>query len=314
LRLCRAAVFVAKHHDGFGMFKSNATDYNIMDHSGFSHDPYGELCASALKHGIQPGFYYSHGTDWRNFKGNKSKRVTPEADEYFEKIVYPQLAELCAYAKPFVIWFDLGASKSYAKKCLEIVRKYNLNAIVSSRIGGGYGDFQTGGDRSIPRITKSGRWETCMTFNIHWTAYPADRQQKTAEEIIQMLATVRARGGNLLLNLGPDVRGRILLRDQEVFLQVGAWLKKNGASIYGIQTTPYHDLPPTLCASAEEQPDIFKRILIPALKIPVGKEQLLSFHLAEPHPSKQFKNNGRAKLNTFMFQDIKIRSAYPQPY
>ena len=245
-------VFVAKHHDGFAMFDSAASDYNIVDHSGFAHDPYGELCAAVAQRGIAPGFYYSHGTDWRNLEGGKAREKTPQADAYFEKIVYPQLKELCSYTQPFVVWFDLGAPKVYAEKCLEVVRAANPNAMVSSRIGAGLGDFETGGDQLVPPATKPGFWETCMTMNWHWAWSPGDRQHATPEEIIRMLATIRSRGGNLLLNIGPDVRGRIPLRDQEILLHVGDWLKKNGAAIYGAEATPYHDLPWGVCTTKEQ--------------------------------------------------------------
>jgi len=286
-------VFVAKHHDGFAMFDSAATDYNIVDHAGFSHDPYGELCAAALKRGIHPGFYYSHGTDWRNLKGGKSKKRSPEADAYFKKIVYPQLTRLCSYAKPYVIWFDLGASQPYAGKCLEIVRKKNPNTIVSSRIGAGLGDFETGGDQSIPASKKSGAWETCMTMNWHWAWYPGDRQHKTPQELIRMLASVRARGGNLLLNIGPDVRGRIPLRDQKILLQVGDWLKKNGSAIYGVDSPPYNDLPWGVCTVKKnilflhlfEWPSL-DTLFLPGLE---NKIERVSF-LADPeHQALSFK-------------------------
>ena len=216
-------VFIAKHHDGFAMFDSDTTDYNIVDHSGFQHDPYGELCAAALKRGIRPSFYYSHGSDWRNMKGGKTRRKSPNADAYFKKIVYPQLTKLCSYAKPFVIWFDLGAPQPYAGKCLEIVR---------------------------------------------------------------MLATVRARGGNLLLNLGSDVRGRIPLRDQKILLQVGAWLKKNGNSIYGVKHTSYNDLPWEVCTAKPGQ--LFLHLLrwpsLDTLFLPGLKNEIESVRfLADPN-------------------------------
>ncbi len=245
----RYLVFVAKHHDGFALFHCKETPYNIVDFSAFGRDPFKELCEAARRHGIRPGFYYSHGTDWHALKG-KARTRSPETDAYFEKVVYPHLRTLCtAYGPQAVAWFDLGAPEYYARKCVEIVRQACPTIMISSRVGAGLGNFSTGGDQTVPPVRKSGNWETCMTLNWHWAWYPEDRQHKTPTEIIRLLATVRARGGNLLLNIGPDVRGRIPLKDQLILRQVGAWLRKNGEAIYGTRPAPFDDLPWGVCTS-----------------------------------------------------------------
>ena len=243
-------VFVAKHHDGFAMFNSKVNKYDIVHNEKFHRDVFGELCKALRARGLQPGFYYSHGTDWRNkhyFKGSKEE----VEKQYWEKIVFPHLKTLCGdYGKQAVVWFDLGADKRYAKKCIDIVKKVNPYIMVSSRVGGGLGDFALGGDCDIP-VTKSDKpWETCMTFDWHWDWYPPDRADKTASQLIRMLARIRSKGGNLLLNIGPDIRGNIPIRESVTLTLMGQWLAKNGDSIYGARLSPYDDsLPWGICTA-----------------------------------------------------------------
>ncbi len=242
------SVYMAKHHDGFAHFKSQVDSYNMVDHSGFPYDPFTKLSSAMRKRGVKSGFYYSHGTDWHAPGGKKGPKGRT-MEEYFDELVLPHLKELTSnYGPQHVVWFDLGAPQPLAEKCIEVLRKKQPHIMVSSRVGGKLGDFSTGGDCDVPPAPKSEPWETCMTLNDHWAWYPQDRDHKSLEEIIQMLATIRSRGGNLLLNIGIDVRGRIPLRETITLKKVGAWLKKNGEAIYGVKQTPYSgDLPWGVC-------------------------------------------------------------------
>ena len=247
----RYMVFVAKHHDGFALFDCDKTPYNIVDFSKFPHDVFKDLSDEARRHDIKPGFYYSHGTDWRAVSNNDKKKQTPKYKKYFEQIVFPHLKQLCgAYGKQNVVWFDLGAPEKQALECVEIVRSYNPDIMISSRVGpGDIGDFSTGGDQSVPAVKKSGCWETCMTLSWHWAWYPQDRQYKSPAEVIQMLARIRARGGNLLLNIGPDVRGKIPTQDTMILKKIGEWLRVNGEAVYGVRPSPYNELPWGVCVT-----------------------------------------------------------------
>jgi hypothetical protein len=169
--------------------------------------------------------------------------------DYFDKVVYQHLRELnLNYGKQTVCWFDLGApTKETAKKCITTLRETNPYIMISSRVGFGLGDFSTGGDAYVPPVPQEGAWETCMTFTHHWAWYPEDTKTKTPQDIIQMLARIRSRGGNLLLNLGPDVRGKITFKEKNCLKKVGDWLKLNGDSIYGVRATAFADLPWGVC-------------------------------------------------------------------
>jgi hypothetical protein len=243
----KMVVYIAKHHDGFAQFKSKANDYNTADWGAFHTDVFGELCKELHKRGIKTGFYYSHGKDWRNFPDGNDKGEVMQ--KYFTDVVYPQLRELNEnYGRQYVCWFDLGApTKETAEKCISVLRKTNPYIVVSSRVGFRLGDFSTGGDAYVPPVPQEGPWETCMTFTHHWAWYPEDNKTKTPREIIRMLARIRSRGGNLLLNIGPDVRGKITFREKNCLAKVGDWLKRNGESIYGVRATAFADLPWGVC-------------------------------------------------------------------
>jgi len=257
-------VFVAKHHDGFALFDSKANNYSITKYTSFKRDPFKELCAAMQKRGLKTGFYYSHGTDWRNKIGLTG---TPEEidQKYFEQTIKPQLQDLSAnYGKQTIAWFDLGWKNrsKLAQTCIDILRKNNPDILVSSRIGSGLGDFSAERDGYIPPIPRDGNWETCMTLNDHWDWTPSDKTQKSYPEIIQMLATIRARGGNMLLNVGPDVRGCIPLRERTTLIKIGHWLKNNGESIYGVQKAPYTNLPWGVCTHK------FGKLFLHLMKMP----------------------------------------------
>ncbi len=243
----KLVVYIAKHHDGFAHFKSRANDFNTRDWGVFHTDVFGELCRALHRRGMLTGFYYSHGHDWRNFPDGRDKGE--KMRKYFATVVYPHLRELNEnYGHQTVCWFDLGApTRETALECLKVLRETNPCILASSRVGFHLGDFSTGGDGYIPPAPKAGPWETCMTFTHHWAWYPEDRKTKTPADIIRMLARIRSRGGNLLLNIGPDVRGRIPLQERACLVKVGAWLKVNGDSIYGVRASGFADLPWGVC-------------------------------------------------------------------
>jgi alpha-L-fucosidase len=245
----RYLVYVAKHHDGFAMFDAKADNYSISRWGDYQGDPFKELCNQLQKRNISTGFYYSHGSDWRNkflFDGSPE-----EVDnEYFEEIVKPHLEQLnTEYGVQSVAWFDGGWSNrpDLSKACEDVLRKDHPTILISSRIGHGIGNFKSHRDCFVPPVSEKEPWETCMTLNHHWAWTPADKGHKSATEVIQMLAKVRSRGGNLLLNIGPDVRGKIPFRDQLILEELGQWLKVNGESVYGAESTPYSDLPWGVC-------------------------------------------------------------------
>jgi alpha-L-fucosidase len=245
---CRYFVFTTKHHDGLAFFKSEVNPYNIVEHTAFEGgDIFGQLTDAVRKRGVKPGFYYSHHLDWHEPGGGGG----PEGkalDEYADALALPHLEELTTkYGRQHVAWFDCGRPEELARKCEALVHKHQPDIMVCSRVGGGLGDFSSEGDCQVPPVKIEGAWETCMTLTQHWAWFPEDRDHKPAGEVIRMLAAIRSRGGNLLLNIGPDVRGRIATRDRVILRKIGDWLEAHGDSIFGVRATPYGDLPWGVC-------------------------------------------------------------------
>jgi alpha-L-fucosidase len=252
---CKYVVYVAKHHDGFAMFNAEANDYGISRWGAFKQDPFHELCNDLHSRDLKTGFYYSHRVDWRNKKFYKGS--TDQIDnQYFEAVVKSHLKQLnTAYGLQSVVWFDLGWGNrvDLSKACVDVLREDNPNIIISSRVGGGYGDYSSQGDGYVPPIALDGAWETPLTLNDHWAWTPTDKVHKSTKEILHTLSKIRSRGGNLLINVGPDIRGKIPLRDQIILKQVGSWLKINGEAIFGAKKTPYADLPWGVCTRKSDK-------------------------------------------------------------
>ena len=239
-------VITAKHHDGFAMYPSKASKYNILDHCGFERDPLKELSKACEKNDIAYGFYYSHRLDWhaRDIYGYK-KPSDDNFEKYWSEKCMAQVNELTTGYGPLgVMWFDLGyGNKEKVKSLSDMVLKNQPNVMVNSRIGSGSWDYKSLRDCQIPLLPVTAPSETCMTLNQHWARYPQDTEYKNARDIIQMLAGVRARGANLLLNIGPDNKGRIPLRETKVLKEIGQWMTVFSESIHGVQASPLGPLP-----------------------------------------------------------------------
>lgn len=234
-------VFVAKHHDGYAMFRTKASPWNICDHGGWDRDPVQELSQAAKAVGIRFGTYYSHGADWyqQNFKEPRKYDSIKSFDQYFDEVCTVQVRELLThYGEMGVLWFDLGIGKPYAERLRKMIRETSPKTLISGRIGAGQGDFTCLADCAIPLTPMAPPWETNMTSNHHWASVPQDIYYKSAQEIVVMLAEVRSKGGWLLLNVGPDAEGRIPPRETAALRQVGAWMKTYGEAIHGVEAGP----------------------------------------------------------------------------
>ena len=247
----RYIVITAKHHDGFAMFKSNANKFNIVDDTPFKRDPLKELAIACRKQGIKLGFYYSQDQDWTAPGGAaRGGHWDPAQDgdfaEYIHGKVIPQLKELLtnyeSEGAPVEIWFDTPTTDMTPQLAAEIVTLLNQhpNVIWNNRLGGGYpGDYVTP-EQHIPAQGYPGKsWETCMTINDTWGYKSDDTNFKSPDLLIRNLIDIASKGGNYLLNVGPDATGVIPLQEQERMLAVGQWLKINGEAIYGSHAGPF---------------------------------------------------------------------------
>jgi alpha-L-fucosidase len=241
-------VITAKHHDGFAMYPSDASPYNLRDFCGFRRDPMKELSEECRNQDMAFGFYYSHRIDWHAKGADKymGNDTTATFDDYWKRKCLPQVTELTTrYGQLAVMWFDLGGSLPLekAEELRGLVLKNQPGCVISSRIGAGQGDYKSQKDRFVPLAPIIEPWETPMTLNNHWAWYPQDTDYKNARDLIRMLIAVRSMGGNLLLNIGPDNTGQIPAVETVVLKQVGKWMKKYGDAIYGISPSPLPSFP-----------------------------------------------------------------------
>ena len=244
-------IITSKHHEGFAMFKSKASPYNIVDATPYKKDPLKELAAACRKHGMKLGFYYSQNLDWYHPGGGSgewdpSHKGDPET--YVNEIAIPQIREILTnYGDIAVLWFDIPGgviNKERADRIQKLLISCNPNIIVNNRLGGGYhGDTETP-EQHIPATGFPGRdWETCMTMNGTWGYGRNDHNWKSATSLIHNLCDIASKGGNYLLNVGPTDKGEIPAPSVERLAQIGAWLRTNGEAIYGTRAAVFPQAP-----------------------------------------------------------------------
>lgn len=245
-------VITAKHHDGFAMFDSAASDFNIVKATSFKRDPIKELATACHQQGIKLGFYYSQDQDWTAPGGAVLRGghwdTAQDGDfaEYVRTKVIPQLKELLSNYQsedaPVEIWFDTPTKDMTPELAGEIVTLLNEHPSVlwNNRLGGGYGgDFQTPEQHIPPQGFPGKAWETCMTINDTWGFKKDDTNFKSTETLLRNLIDIASKGGNYLLNVGPDASGVIPEPEQQRMLAVGEWLQVNGEAIYDTYAGPF---------------------------------------------------------------------------
>lgn len=243
-------VITAKHHDGFAMFPSKASPFNIHDATPFKRDPLKELAAACRKQGIKLGFYYSQAQDWHHpggsamMGGHWDKAQDGSMDEYLKKVSIPQVKEILSNYGPIaVLWWDTpeGMTKERAD-LLHSLLKLQPGIITNDRLGFYPGDTGTP-EQTIPETGLPGRdWETCMTMNETWGYKSTDHNWKPTPALIRNLVDIASKGGNYLLNVGPTSEGVIPEPSVQRLTEIGKWMKVNGASIYGTAPSPFSGL------------------------------------------------------------------------
>jgi alpha-L-fucosidase len=244
-------VITAKHHEGFAMYKSDADRFNIVEATPFGRDPIAELAQAAQAEGLRLGFYYSQYLDWRDPDAAGNDWEFPAAGRdfqaYMRRKAKPQLEELLTRYGPIgVVWFDIpGASTPEESQAwADLVHRFQPEALVSSRIGNGLGDFENYGDNEVPpRGAREKPWEALFTHNHSWGFVGHDKTHKTPRQLIRMVANVASRGGNTIINVGPEPSGRLPPVTVRAFEAMGRWLSANGTAIYGAEASPLDPAP-----------------------------------------------------------------------
>lgn len=226
-------VFTSKHHDGFAMYHSRVSKYNVVDATPFGRDVVEELANACAKYGLKFGLYYSQDLDWshphgggylsgKTWYGDRAYWTNnwdfPEDDKKdyricFEEKIKPQVTEiLTQYGDLCLIWFDTPQTIPADKtdELYSLVKHYQPDCLVNSRIGNGYGDYFSCGDNEIPDDDKGALLFECpATLNDTWGYKSFDSNWKDAARVNEIKEHLNSRGINYLLNVGPDYLGRI---------------------------------------------------------------------------------------------------------
>jgi len=244
-------VITSKHHDGFALFKSRASSYNVVDATPFRRDIIGELAAACDRQGIRFGVYYSQAQDWHHPDAAGNTWDWPDEGKkdfrrFLDEKVFPQVDELLSnYGRMSVLWFDtpVKITDDQSRELLAFVRARQPECIVNSRLGPGggseWGDFVSLRDNEVPTMPLEENGETCATLNGTWGYSKFDTTWKTPAQVARLMSDVAAKNANYLLNIGPDALGRVPERSAQILREVGAWLQTHGEAIYCTQPTPF---------------------------------------------------------------------------
>ncbi|MCX5685030.1 MAG: alpha-L-fucosidase [Planctomycetota bacterium] len=232
-------VITSKHHDGFCMFDTHLTDYNIVKATPWKHDPMKDLAAACKADGLKFCFYHSI-MDWHMPDQNTD---FPKYSEHLRG----QLKELLTQYGPIgILWFDGEWIKPWDEKkgadLYAYCRSIQPDLIINNRVGKRKvtdGDYETP-EQTIPAGRIQGRlWETCMTLNDTWGFKTSDHHWKPTSELVHKLIDIVSKGGNFLLNVGPTAEGVIPPESVQRLEEVGKWMATNGEAIYGTSASPW---------------------------------------------------------------------------
>jgi alpha-L-fucosidase len=281
-------VITSKHHDGFAMFKSEASKWNIADATPYGKDVLKPLAAACKKYGIKLGFYYSQAQDWNNPGGAASRKLMSEGwpnpdsalidaytkehnghwdpmqetatfNDYIDKVAVPQVKELLTnYGEVSVLWWDTPTNMTNeAALKLQALLKLQPNIITNDRLKRPNfpGDTKTP-EQKIPTVAELDGmdWETCMTMNGTWGYRTSDNKWKSTETLIRNLCDIASKGGNYLLNVGPKPDGSFPEQSIKALQEMGNWMKINGEAIYATHAGPVQSLAWGRCTK-KETPD-----------------------------------------------------------
>ncbi len=253
-------VITSKHHDGFALFDSKCSAYDMVDATPYKADAIKELYDACLAEGLDFGVYYSHGNDWYDGTDGNVANVKKRNDslgilthtqgknlwdpspnthaDYIQNKALPQIEELLhALPELRLVWFDGDGyvTEDQAFQFYKAIYDINPNVLVSRRVGYDFGDYLDAGDNVIPSADDemNKQWETCGTTNNSWAYKSYDDDWKSTTEMLYYLVDIASKGGNYLLNIGPDGRGHVPEQSANGLREMGRWLETNGAAIYG---------------------------------------------------------------------------------
>jgi len=286
-------VITSKHHDGFALYDSRVTNWDIADATPYGKDLLKPLEEACIRHGIKLGFYYSQAQDWVHPGGGKARLEEGDGwdpahkgdfDRYLHEIAYPQVKEILSNYELDILWWDTPVWMNRERAdLLRRLIKLRPGLITNNRLGGDYTGDLTTPEQKVPATGLDYDWESCMTMNRTWGYKSYDDDWKSTETLIHTLIDIVSKGGNFLLNVGPTSLGEIPQPSIERLEAVGRWMEKNSDSIYGTTASPFRKLTWGRCTQKEGK--LFLHVLdwpgegfitVPGLKNEIKKAYTLA--------------------------------------
>ncbi|QNL50682.1 alpha-L-fucosidase [Olivibacter sp. SDN3] len=240
-------VITAKHHDGFALWDSKVSTYDIAATPFKGRDILGELVEACKKYGLKYGFYYSHWQDWEHPQGAlpywKPKRSSEEFEKYWREKSLPQVQELIENYDPDLLWFDTWDDEAAdlitsqrRDELIGLIRKLSDKCLINGRIAmhdpGNDIDFLEMMDNTYPEGLLEKPWQTPATMNHTWAWHDNDFHWKSSGQMLRYLVSNASKGGNYLLNIGPKADGTLPTPAVQRLREMGAWMFSNGEAVY----------------------------------------------------------------------------------
>ena len=282
-------VFTAKHHDGFSMYDTKVSDYNIVKMTPFGRDPLRELAAACEKYKIKLGIYYSHYLDWHEEDGGDPGREAglncnfmswgndwdfpdrsgKDFSRYFYGKVIPQVTELLTnYGEVCELWCDcpMDIRPEFSRALRDLVKKLQPDCMINARIGNGCNDFQGLGDNRLLHSKSPLPIESPGTLNNTWGFKYDDHDWKSTEQIIEQLVSLTEKNANYLLNVGPTALGEFPPETDRILRGIAEWIQGKEDAIYASQPTPFpQELDFAYCTRSGNRLNFFLRKTPPEL-------------------------------------------------
>ena len=239
-------MITSKHHDGFAMWDTKTTDYNIVKQSKYGKDPMKELSTECNKLGVKLAFYFSI-IDWTKQTPEPYGNVNPIDEDLMTTVIKPQLTELLTNYGPIAeLWFDMGGpTAEQSQRMAQWVHELQPETMVNSRVWNKAGDFEVGGDNSVTTDFHMGPWESIRSIYpacwgyCSWANRDDSAKSYKERELVNNLIGTVASGGQFAYNIGPKGDGTIEAFDAGVVTDVGQWMQRHPDAITGARPTWY---------------------------------------------------------------------------